>query len=127
MPEPRRRKTARRIAREQRTLRAMIGLYCRGHHAGETAPCGECSELLQYALARLDRCPLASRKPTCARCPIHCYKPAMRERVKAVMRYAGPRMLWKHPILALLHQWDALRCWLSADHAGAGDRQSKHR
>ncbi len=32
----------------------------------------------------------------------------MRERVRAVMRYAGPRMLLCHPILALLHLRDGL-------------------
>ena len=39
-------------------------------------------------------------KPTCANCKVHCYSEAMRERVRDVMRYAGPRMLWRHPVLA---------------------------
>jgi hypothetical protein len=30
----------------------------------------------------------------------------MREKVKQVMRYAGPRMLWRHPLLTLGHLWD---------------------
>ena len=33
----------------------------------------------------------------------------MRTRIKEVMRYAGPRMLFRHPVLALLHHWDSLR------------------
>jgi len=33
----------------------------------------------------------------------------MKEQVKAVMRYAGPRVLFHHPILALLHMLDGLR------------------
>jgi hypothetical protein len=102
-PEPR------RIAREKETIRAMIGLYCRGHHAPASGPCAECHELLDYAFGRLDRCRFGAAKGPCARCPVHCYKPAMRERVRQVMRYAGPRMLCRHPILALLHQLDGLR------------------
>ena len=100
----------RRLQRERRTIGAMIAIYCRGHHPAATErPCAECGELLAYAMARLDRCVFGGRKPACAKCPIHCYKPAMRQRVRAVMRYAGPRMLLRHPWLALCHQIDALR------------------
>jgi hypothetical protein len=97
-----------RIAREKRTIAAMVEIFCRSRH-GTTGLCDECSELRDYALGRLDRCPFGADKPTCVRCPIHCYKPAMKEQVKAVMRFAGPRMLWRHPVLALMHQLDALR------------------
>ena len=30
----------------------------------------------------------------------------MRERVREVMRYSGPRMLWRHPVLAAAHLMD---------------------
>jgi hypothetical protein len=101
--------TGPRIEREKRTIQAMVRIYCRGQgHAGPR-PCPECAELQSYASCRLDRCPFGEDKTTCARCPIHCYRPAMRARVKEVMRYAGPRMLLHHPVLALLHQLDA---WL---------------
>jgi len=98
-----------RLAREKRTLRAMVQVYCRAHHATKGSLCSECQLLCDYALARLDRCPYGAEKTTCVNCPTHCYKPAMREQVKAVMRYAGPRMLFHHPILALLHMLDGLR------------------
>ena len=71
--------------------------------------CSSCAELLEYAFCRLERCPFGAEKPTCARCPVHCYKPAFRTMIKAVMRYAGPRMLYRHPVLALLHQIDSFR------------------
>jgi hypothetical protein len=101
--------TGPRIAREKRTMRAMLRISCRGHgHAGRPL-CPECTELMNYALCRLDRCPFGEDKTTCAKCPIHCYKPAMRARVQQIMRYAGPRMLLHQPVLALLHQLDALR------------------
>ena len=98
-----------RIAREKRTLRAMVRIYCRAHHGPSQETCRECAELLDYALGRLDRCPFGGDKPPCVDCPIHCYKPAMRDRARAVMRYAGPRMIWRHPILAIMHLIDGRR------------------
>ena len=103
------RKTKNRLQRERRTIQAMIGLYCRNRHRQGAALCPECRELLDYAMMRLDRCRFQDAKPTCARCPVHCYKPAMRERVRDVMRFAGPRMLLRHPILAVWHLLDGLR------------------
>jgi len=97
---------SRRIGREKRTIRAMVKIYCRAHHVCSRGLCAECQQLLDYAHCRLDRCPFGARKPACADCPIHCYKPAMRAQVVAVMRYAGPRMLLRHPILALRHLID---------------------
>ena len=87
----------------------MIAIYCRARHGARGTLCAECQDLLDYAQSRLDRCPFGDRKPTCGRCPTHCYKPAMRIRVKEVMRLAGPRMFYRHPILALLHVFEALR------------------
>ncbi|GAB4282794.1 MAG: hypothetical protein Kow0092_37770 [Deferrisomatales bacterium] len=98
-----------RIRRERRTLEAMVRLYCRDHHGTQASGCGPCQELLAYARERLARCPFQERKTTCAKCPVHCYRPAMREQVREVMRYAGPRMLRRHPVLALLHLWDGRR------------------
>jgi hypothetical protein len=98
--------SAGRMKRETQTVRAMITVYCRGHH--ERPLCDDCTALLQYALGRLERCPFGDAKPTCANCPIHCYRPAMREPIKAVMRYAGPRMMYRHPWLAVRHWFDCL-------------------
>jgi hypothetical protein len=98
-----------RLVREKRTLQAMVRIYCRAHHATRGSLCEECRTLCDYALGRLDRCPYGAEKTTCARCPTHCYKAAMRERIKVVMRYAGRRMLFRHPVLALFHLLDARR------------------
>ena len=95
-----------RMRREEKTIAAMIALYCRDHHAAVDGLCSECDTLLAYARKRLEHCPYQERKPTCAKCLIHCYKPEMREKVQAVMRYAGPRMLLRHPLLAVLHLVD---------------------
>lgn len=93
-----------KLEREKKTVAAMIGVYCRDHHdtAGKTL-CADCSELLEYAEKRLDKCPFGENKGACSKCEIHCYKPDMRKYVTEVMRYSGPKMLKKHPLLAIDH------------------------
>ena len=95
-----------RIRREKQTVTAMLNIYCHDHHGAGAALCAECGALHDYAMQRLDRCPFGEEKSTCADCTIHCYKPAMRERIRVVMRYAGPRMIWRHPVLAVRHVLD---------------------
>jgi len=102
-------KEPRRITREKRTVSAMVALYCRDHHGTGEGLCEECEALREYALCRLDKCPFGPRKTACATCPVHCYKPQMRTRVQEVMRYAGPRMLRRHPWLAIRHLLDGMR------------------
>lgn len=98
-----------RVTREKKTVKAMLRIYCQGHHGTRGALCDECDQLLAYALERLDRCPFQEGKTTCAKCAVHCYQPKTREQIRTVMRYAGPRMLWRHPVLALLHLVDGLQ------------------
>ncbi len=88
---------------EFKTVTAMIDIYCRQHHGNKSSECEECQQLRSYAETRLDRCPYGQSKPTCNKCPIHCYKPEPKQQMKAVMRYSGPRMLLPHPILAIRH------------------------
>lgn len=95
----------RRLRRERRTLELMVRMYCRHNHR-ERELCQECRALLDYALVRVDNCVFGSEKPVCSQCPIHCYRPTMRERIRASMRYAGPRMTWRHPYLAWRHLLD---------------------
>jgi hypothetical protein len=98
-----------RLSRERKTIEVMVRLYCRKQHGKRATLCDECGELFDYAAKRLDHCPFAVGKPACARCPVHCYKPDMRERVQAVMRFAGSRMTLRHPILAVRHLADSRR------------------
>lgn len=109
-----------RLTREKKTVEAMVRIACRGQHATENGLCQDCEELLDYALERLDKCPFRASKPTCAQCPIHCYQPSMREEIRAVMRYAGPRMMFRHPILALGHLIDGLARRRTSDAAKGG-------
>ena len=94
----------RRLAREWSTVTAMLRIYCRDQHGGDL--CQECAELHNYVRLRLDRCHFGEEKPTCAQCPVHCYQRDRREQIKAVMRHAGPKMLWEHPWLSLWHLID---------------------
>lgn len=95
------------IEKEKQTVGQMIRLYCR-HKEGNRQLCPRCAELLRYACDRLDHCRFGCRKPTCKTCPIHCYRPAMKEQMRAVMRWAGPRMLLYHPLAAIRHLWREL-------------------
>ena len=101
----------RRLAREERTIAVMTAMYCRDHHGEEVGRdqdglCAACAWLMAYARLRLEKCRYGADKPTCAKCATHCYKPALRERVREVMRYSGPRMLKRHPVLAVAHLVD---------------------
>jgi hypothetical protein len=102
--------SGRRIRRERRTIAAMIGIYCRDHHGGHPQdPCEDCTDLLRYANQRLDVCVFGESKMPCNECSVHCYSKTRRERIVEVMRYAGPRMPWVHPLLGLLHFVDRFR------------------
>lgn len=92
--------------KEQYVVTEMIALYCRKNHKNvdkQNALCPECEKLATYAAARSEHCPRMEEKTFCANCKIHCYKPEMRERIRVVMRFSGPRMLLYHPILAIWH------------------------
>jgi hypothetical protein len=101
-----------RLKREYRTMECMVDIWCTDHHREAHAaggPCEECREFLAYAARRLEKCPYGERKPTCAKCPIHCYKRVQREHARQIMRYAGPKMTYRHPWLALMHLVDKVR------------------
>lgn len=105
-------RTDKRFARRRReatTLEAMIAMHCLARHRWGGAPCPECGLLGDYARRRLERCVFGDAKPTCANCVVHCYREDMRERVREVMRWAGPRMLLRHPWLAVMHFVDGRR------------------
>lgn len=101
-----------RLEREYRTVSAMIQLYCRHHHKHPTL-CNECLSLQAFCKRRLERCIYVAEKraekPTCAQCPVHCYKPEPREKIRTIMRWAGPRLLLKHPVLTIRHLLDDRR------------------
>lgn len=97
-----------RIETEKKAVKIMIGIYCRKKHNSKNL-CPDCTGLLAYSWKRLNSCPYKEKKSNCSHCPIHCYKPDMRQKIREVMRFSGPRMLWKHPLLILLHHLDDFR------------------
>lgn len=105
--------------KDLRVLVRFTEVYCRAHHhecsrgpltdglaarlAGrKSAYCDACRAFLQYAIERRLRCPL-DPKPACKHCPVHCYKPQMRQRVREVMRFAGPYLIKRGRIDLLWH------------------------
>lgn len=86
---------------EFKTLVIMTTLYCKKYHS--VTLCPTCHDFIKHAQIKLDRCVYGQNKPACKACPIHCYKPQMRQQAKVIMQYAGPRMLLTHPILTLKH------------------------
>jgi hypothetical protein len=107
----------RRLRREQHTVEIMVRLHCAAHHAqpattvtqGGGDLCPDCRALLDYSNVRVEKCHFGAEKPVCACCTVHCYRPEMREQIRTVMRYSGPRMTWRHPYLAVRHLWDRRR------------------
>ena len=98
-----------RLAREWLTMTTMVRIFCRDHHRPVPGLCAECEQFLNYAQTRLERCHFGADKPICATCPVHCYQRERREQVRQRMRYAGPRMLWEHPVMSLRHWLDGFR------------------
>ena len=88
---------------EMEMLDAMISIYCRGNHHTKEELCPSCESLREYALKRTEKCPFMETKTFFSACTVHCYAPKMQEQIRLVMRYAGPRMLLVHPVLAVRH------------------------
>ncbi len=87
----------------------MVEMYCRAHHLADAGTCPDCEELTRHAERKIDRCPLREGRTVCATCPVHCYRGDMRDRIREIMRYSGPRMILRHPWLGLLHLLDSIR------------------
>lgn len=107
---------AQKRAQEKRTMETMVRIFCRGNRHmpktssgrpggrnGQNDLCPQCRALLDYANMRTDKCPFMAEKTFCSACKVHCYSKEMQENVRRVMRYAGPRMLFVHPVMAVRH------------------------
>lgn len=88
---------------EKEIVSLMIQLYCKHKHPEAAGLCRECQELETYARLRSEKCPFMESKTFCSNCRVHCYKPAMREKIREVMRFSGPRMIFYHPVKAVSH------------------------
>lgn len=94
---------------EKRTVEKMIIIYCKAKHKTKDSLCSDCQTLNEYATQRLEKCRFGNEKPTCNTCPVYCYRPDMKERIKTVMRFSAPRMLYLHPIDLVYHTIKEIR------------------
>lgn len=92
--------------RESVIVHSMICMYCKANHNSIDMLCADCKQLSDYAEKRLLSCMYGETKPVCKQCPVHCYSPKMREQMRIVMRWAGSRMILRHPIFAIVHLFD---------------------
>ena len=95
--------------REKETVSFMIRLYCKKKHGTKQGLCPECAALDEYARMRRDKCPFMESKTFCSNCKVHCYKPEMREKIREVMRFSGPRMMLYHPVMATRHVVESMK------------------
>ncbi len=102
-------KLSNRIEREKRTLAVMVKMYCDYYHDKIGSICSDCNELTEFAYERINRCIFQDDKPVCSECLVHCYRKDMRDKIKTVMRFAGPKMIFHHPILGIWHLIDKHR------------------
>jgi hypothetical protein len=93
-----------RVRFEKETVSLMIGMYCQAVHKSSSL-CTNCRKVQEYAFARIEKCSLHPSKPVCSVCPVHCYKPGMRQQIREIMRFSGPRMPGKYPLKALSYLW----------------------
>ncbi len=95
--------------REKRIVSEMIALYCHRKHGTRSCICDDCAALNAYAEMRSDKCPFMETKTFCSNCRVHCYKADMRQKIREVMRFSGPRMIFHHPVLAIRHVIESKR------------------
>ncbi len=95
-----------RISRERKTIKSMVEIYCESKHSHSEGICPNCKEVLEYCNLRISNCAFGNAKPACSECPIHCFKPEMKKRIKTIMRFAGPKMVFRHPIFSIFHILD---------------------
>ena len=95
--------TQQKREQEKLLVSQMIRYYCRKKHHTKQGLCDQCAQLDTYARNRSEHCPFMENKTFCSNCKVHCYKPEMREKIRQVMRFSGPRMLLRHPVMVIRH------------------------
>jgi hypothetical protein len=110
----------RKEIKDLKVLLQFTAVYCRVKHDGDKSAlttdepglqnlplqkfpvCKECGEFLLYAFQRRLCCPL-DEKPICKHCPVHCYKPEYRQKVREVMRFSGQYLIKRGRLDLLWH------------------------
>ncbi|PIF03892.1 MAG: hypothetical protein CSA86_04370 [Arcobacter sp.] len=93
---------------EVNTLKKFFTLYCKDNHTKqknyiksidyknqtfevELELCQECTDLINYAILRLQSCP-HEIKPRCRKCPNPCYEKTQWKKMAKLMKYSGMRL-----------------------------------
>lgn len=94
-----------RREKKHEIVEKMIETYCtKQKHLNDGGKlCSDCDELLNYSLQRTTRCPHVEKTLFCVNCPTPCYKPDMKEKMRIMMKYSGPRFFFSHPLIVLEH------------------------
>lgn len=102
-------KTEAKRQKEKELVTLMTKLYCKKKHGSQDSLCHSCRSLYEYAMLRINNCPFMETKTFCSGCKVHCYKPEMREKIREVMRFSGPRLIFYHPIAAIRHMLESVK------------------
>lgn len=95
---------------EKLLVSEMIALYCRKTTIRRKAACARSARPCMITpCSALNAAPFMETKTFCSACKVHCYKPEMREQIRTVMRWSGPRMLFVHPVLAIRHMKETMK------------------
>jgi hypothetical protein len=86
---------------QEKLVKEMILLYCNKNHNTKNELCESCSELFGYVQKRLKYCPYGDKKPVCFNCKIHCYRKEYKDRIKDVMKFSGPKIMFHNPIAGI--------------------------
>ena len=95
-------KSNNRTKRKISSVSIMVTMYCNAKHV-KSGLCVPCSKLLDYSIEKINNCKSKVPAAKCSTCKTHCYSITMREQIKSVMRYSGPRMLLYHPVMFIRH------------------------
>ncbi|NMD38267.1 MAG: nitrous oxide-stimulated promoter family protein [Christensenellaceae bacterium] len=91
-----------KLKQEKEILTQIVCLYCHKKHKYSEL-CPDCKELLDYAKKRSESCPYKKTKSFCSNCKNPCYRKDMREKIRKVMKFSGPRMIFYHPVIVIRH------------------------
>jgi len=86
----------------------FVRIYCGAKHGDQiktavqvenitvrqTFLCRECAEVARHALAKRRNCPLEP-KPSCKKCPVHCYGKDYRAKIREIMAFSGRRTIMR--------------------------------
>ena len=89
--------------KDRKTLEAIGRIYCSAHHgdAKDAAGlCASCRETVDATLERTVACPF-NHEGNCEDCKVHCQRGEAQDRIRRMMRYAAPRMAFRHPLMTL--------------------------